>query len=190
MTDDLAWETVESEVAYTCEGFDVVSQTVALPDGTEAAFDYLAEGDSVVVVPFASDGDVIVIEEWRQAVERVNRGFPAGSVERGDDDLRAAARRELREETGYEAGSVAHLTSVEPANGFSDAVFHYFVARGCEPAGTQRLDDDESIRVGTAAFEQLVEDARADDLRDGRTMLGVLYYQLFERQASVADERG
>jgi len=175
---DLAWETIDSAVAYSCDGFDVISQDVRLPDGTTTDFDYLHEPGSVVVLPFTPDGDVVVIDEWRQAVERRNRGLPAGNVEDGEAPA-DAAHRELAEETGYEAASVAHLTTVEPANGFADAVFHYFVARDCEPAADQSLDVDESIAVDTTTFEDLLAAVRDDDLRDGRAAFGVCYYALF-----------
>ena len=181
MADDLTWETLATDVAYTCEGFDVINEDVRLPDGTTVPFDYLSEGASVVILPLTLDGEVVVIEEWRQAVERVNRGLPAGSMEPTDDEPTDAVHRELAEETGYEAGTVEHLTSVEPANGFADAVFHYFLARECEPTAEQQLDYNESIRVDTATIDDLVADVRDGELRDGRSALGILYYALFER---------
>jgi ADP-ribose pyrophosphatase len=173
----MEWTTVDSEVAYTCEGFDIVSQTVALPDGERVDFDYLSEGESVVILPFTPEDRVVVIDEWRQAVDRVNRGLPAGSIEDGEQPGEAVAR-ELREETGYEPASFDHLISVEPANGFSDAVFHYFVARDCEPTASQQLDTDESIEVSTTSYRALLDAVREGELRDGRSMLGVLYYLL------------
>jgi ADP-ribose pyrophosphatase len=179
-SEELAWETLYGETAYMCPGFDIQHERVRLPDGTETDFDYLSESESVVVIPFTPDGDVVVIEEWRQAVKRVNRGFPAGGVEADDaDDLATTARRELEEETGYRAETVTHLTSVEPANGISDAVFHYFVAEGCEPSGEQDLDHNESIQVTTTEFEDLRAAVRDDEMRDGRTAMGVLYYAAF-----------
>jgi ADP-ribose pyrophosphatase len=178
---DQAWETLGAQTVYTCEGFDVVNEDVQFPTGTIAGFDYVAEGESVVVLPFTTDGAVVVIDEWRQPVRRVNRGLPAGSIEPADDQPCDAVDRELAEETGFEAGTVEHLTTVEPTNGFADAVFHYFVARDCTPTATQRLDYNETIEVETTTFDALVEAARDDDLRDGRSMLGVLYYALFER---------
>jgi len=181
MSEDLAWETVAADIAYSCPGFDIVHEDVALPDGTETDFDFLREGDSVVVLPFTPDGDVVVIEEWRQAVKRVNRALPAGSMEADDAEPAAAVDRELREETGYEAESVQHLYTAEPANGYADSVFHYFLAEGCEPTAEQALDFNESIRVETASFDDLLASVREGDLRDGRSAVGVMYYALFER---------
>lgn len=180
MTDPLEWETVDEGIAYSCPGFDVLHETVRLPDGTETDFDYASEPPAVVILPFTSDGEVVLIEEWRQAVKRVNRGLPAGSVEPGED-RETAARRELVEETGYEAGQVEFLTSVEPANGLLDAVHHYFLAHDCEPTSEQELDFNESIRVETTGWTALKDGIESGEIRDGRTVTGVLYYDSFER---------
>ncbi|MFP9190478.1 NUDIX hydrolase [Natronosalvus vescus] len=176
--DPLAWETRESGVAYSCPGFDIVTQTVRLPDGDETDFDYLSEPASVCILPFTADGTVVCIEEWRQAVERINRGLPVGTTEPDDDDLEAAARRELAEETGHVADTIEPLVTVEPANGLADSVMHFFVARGCEPAGEQRLDHDESIRVTPMAYAELLEAVREGEIRDGRTVLAVSHFEL------------
>jgi ADP-ribose pyrophosphatase len=176
---DRSWETVEETVSYSCPGFEIITDTVRLPDGEETTFDYLSEGQSVVVLPFTPSGEAVVIEEWRQAVGRHNRGLPAGSLESGEDP-ETGVRRELREETGYEADSVEHLTTVEPANGFSDAIFHYYAAYDCEPTAEQDLDYNETITVDLTSFDALVAAVREDELRDGRTAFGVVYYALFE----------
>lgn len=176
--DELAWETLEDAIEYSCPGFDVRRDRVRLPDGTVDEFHSLTEPPSVVVLPFTPDGEVVVIEEWRQAVRRLNRGLPAGGLEPRDEGVAAAARRELAEETGYEAGPVDHLVTYEPANGVAAVTFHYVVARECTPSAEQRLDPTESIRVETTTFEQLLEATLAGDRRDGRTALGVLHYAL------------
>jgi|GEM_PF-161230 len=206
--DDLQWATTDSAIDYTCPGFDVRRDEVTLPDGTDTDYHYVDEPAAVVVLPFTPDGDVVVIEEWRQAVGRVNRGLPAGSVEGVDGDLAAAARRELREETGYEAGTVTHLFSAEPTNGIANSVHHAFVARNCTPTGERNLDFNESIRVETADYDALLAAAigsegrgpsgsrpQADDsaeprsagnrtqpddgnLRDGRAMHVLAQYEL------------
>ncbi|AXG05866.1 NUDIX hydrolase [Haloplanus rubicundus] len=191
--DELRWETTDSAVDYTCPGFDVRRDEVTLPDGTETDYHYVDEPHAVVVLPFTPDGDVVVIEEWRQAVGRVNRGLPAGSVEADDADFAAAARRELREETGYEADTVSHLFSAEPTNGIANSVHHHFVAQGCTPTAETDLDFNESIRVETADYDAILAAAldsaeprsasnrtQSDDggLRDGRAMLALTQYEL------------
>ncbi|MHC3439925.1 NUDIX hydrolase [Natrialbaceae archaeon A-gly3] len=185
--DPLTWKTVGQEVAYSCPGFDIVNETVQLPDGTETDFDYLTEPPTVAILPFTPDGEVVLIEEWRQAVSRVNRGLPAGGVEPDDETLEAAAHRELAEETGYEAETLEPLVTVEPANGIADLVLYVFVARGCRPTAEQQLDYNESIRVTTSTLEDLIEAIGAGEVRDGRTVLGISYYQLFGD--GVGDEK-
>ncbi|MCF2239389.1 NUDIX hydrolase [Halobacterium salinarum] len=177
-TDDLAWETTATTTAYDCPGFVIRRDETRLPDGTETDYDYLHDGPAVVVLGFTPDGDeVVLIEEWRQAVGRVNRALPAGSVEPGES-LAAAARREFREETGYEPATIEQYATYEPANGISDAVHHYFRATDCTPTASQALDDDETIRVDTEPYDDLVAAVRDDDIRDGRTALGVLQHEL------------
>jgi ADP-ribose pyrophosphatase len=175
---DLQWRTTDSAIDYTCPGFDVRRDEVRLPDGTETDYHYVDEPAAVVVLPFTPEGDVVVIEEWRQAVGRINRGLPAGSVEDRDGDFAAAARRELREETGYEADTVTHLFSAEPTNGIANSVHHHFVARECTPTAETDLDFNESIRVDTADYEAVLAAALDGDLRDGRAMLALAQYEL------------
>ena len=178
MTDDeLAWRVLERETAYSCPGFDIIREEVETPAGTRTDFDYLCEPPSVVILPFTSDDEVVVIEEWRQAVGRRNRGLPAGTCEPDDDNLAAAANRELLEETGYVAANIEPLLVAEPANGLAAIEHHYFIATGCRPAGSQSLDPDETILVQTVAYDDLLAAARAGELRDGRSMLGLFYYE-------------
>jgi len=171
------WRTISQERAYSCGGFDIINETVELPDGTEATFDYLSETESVIILPFTTDGDVVTIREWRHAVRRVNLGLPAGSLE-PEEEPREAVSRELLEETGYQAGEIAHLSTVEPSNGFSDAIFHYFVVWDCHPAGEQNLDSDETIEPVLSSFDELSEAVRAGEFRDGRSAFAIAQYLL------------
>ena len=198
---DLAWETLDSAVDYTCPGFDVRRDEVRFPDGETDGFHYVDEPPAVVVLPLTPDGDVVVIDEWRQAVGRVNRGIPAGTMEPEDGDpeggepgenapetsepttdaIERAAARELAEETGYEADSFERLTTVEPTNGMANAVHHHVLATGCEPSADRDLDHNESIAVETVPYDDLLAAVVDDELRDGRAVTAVLWYELLHR---------
>ena len=179
--DDLRWETLDRRSVHSSPRFDIYKETVRFPDGHKDEFSYLSENEAVVVLPFTSEENVVVIDQWRHAVKRISRSLPVGSIEAYDDDPEAAARRELAEETGYEAGTLEHLTTVEPVNGISDSILHYFVAQDCIRTAEQELEDNESIHVRITTLEDLLESAKENELRDGRSVMGVLYYELFEQ---------
>lgn len=177
MTEDsLAWTTLESTVSYECPGFAIKTERVRLPDGRETTFDYLAEPPAVVILPVTDDEAVVAIQEWRQPVRRTITSLPAGSVEDEDDDLEAAARRELAEETGYECRSLEYLTAAESANGVANSTRHYFVASGCTPTAERDLDHNESIRVLETDLQTLRAQILGAEPIDSRAALGVLYY--------------
>ena len=208
MSDDtgLAWETTGTELEYDCPGFGVRRDDVRLPDGRETDYHYVDEPPAVVIVPLTDDGQVVTIEEWRQAVGRVNRGLPAGTVERASEpadasepwfdpdptyeSVETAARRELTEETGYEADEIHRLTSVEPSNGVSQTVHHHVLATGCTPGSGQDLDDDETIRVTTTELAELRESVLAGEVRDGRTALAVHQFLASDHAAEHAAGHG
>jgi ADP-ribose pyrophosphatase len=180
--DDLAWETTGTETDYRCPGFDVRRDDVRYADDEPGEYHYVDEPPAVVVLPFTPDGDVVVIDEWRQAVGRTNRGIPAGTMEPTDrDDVERAAARELAEETGYEAASFERLTTIEPANGVTNAVHHHVLATGCTPTAERDLDDDESIAVETVPYDDLLASVLDDGLRDGRVVTAVTWYELVHR---------
>jgi len=176
--DELRWETQDSQTVYRCPGFQVREDTVTFPDGRSGSFHSVEEQPAVVILAFTPTDEVIIIDEWRQAVGGVNRGLPAGTRESSDSDLRETAQRELREETGHRAAEISKLCEAEPANGLLDASHHYFVASGCEPTTELDLDDNESIRVETVPYARFRTAVKEGSVRDGRAILAISHYEL------------
>lgn len=172
--EDIHWDCEARETVYQCDAFSVRAESVRLPDGSRARFDYVVEPDSVVVVPFVSTDELVILEEYRHAVGRVAVGLPGGTIESTDADIEAAARRELREEAGYEADIVETIGSLEPANGVLSSTRHVVRATGCRPTVPTDRDGDETMRVRTRPLEDLLGAIVENDIRDERTVAGIL----------------
>ncbi|MFC4246064.1 NUDIX hydrolase [Natribaculum luteum] len=184
MTDDITnWEVESTDVAYSSGDFDVRRDVVTGLE-RELSVEYLETADAVTVLPFRRDGRVILAEEWRHSVKRTDVGLPSGQIEPVDDTPADAARRELREETGYEVGRLVSLGSFEPLNSLIDASIHYFVAEECRPTGDRNPDADESIRIRCLSLETARGMVRDGDITDMKTALALLYYSYFEELTS------
>lgn len=155
---DPAWPVLEEETAYRTPFFEAGYDRIERPDGSRADYYWLDPVDGVSVVALTDDGEVVLVEEYRPRQRRSFLAVPSGAV---DDCERvvAAARRELREESGYAAGQVEHVRSYYP-DGWVRHQRHVCVATDLEP-GEQELDEGEFIEVRTlpveAAFEAVLE---------------------------------
>jgi ADP-ribose pyrophosphatase len=147
------WPVLDSSVEFECPWFSVGYDRVRRPNGDEADYYWVDARDAVGVVPVTDDGDVVLVEEYRPNQGGPVVSLPAGGREDGES-FPEAARRELREETGYVADECEFLTSFVPTTRIKQP-FGVVVATGLA-AGEQDLDDGEFIDVHTASFAEAV----------------------------------
>lgn len=168
--DDPDWELLESVVEYETPwyvgGYDRVEQ----PDGTEKRY-YWAELAPAVVVVARSADHIVMVEQYRPAVRETHRELPAGIVERGES-YTAAAARELREETGYDAGSLSLLGDYWTATGILRHRRAIVYADGLEPVEAD-LDENEFLTVVPVPIDRALEMVRTAPSHDA-TLEGVL----------------
>lgn len=138
-------------------------------------------GESVAVIPIKDDGNMVMIEQFRIPIEEWILEVPAGRVEEGED-WRVAAKRELREETGYEAGVLSKIASVCVSPGYSDEIIHVVLAEQLRKVGASP-EPTEIIRVVEMSFSEALERLLSLPIADCKTLLSLLLYKrLLDRQ--------
>lgn len=137
--------------------FDVYQWEQVLYDGTSKIFEKLKRPDTVAVVPVLPEKRILLVED-EQPLRAPILTFPAGRVELGEDPL-DAAKRELLEETGYEAAEWELWKAFQPVTKLDWAIF-VFVARGCVKTKEADPGPGEKISVYSVSFDELMELAK------------------------------
>lgn len=159
---------------------------VALPDGRTVEKATVDHPGAVVIIPLkpAAQGyDVLMLRQYRLALDRVILELPAGTRE-GNEPWLTCAQRELREETGYAAESFVPLGEVWPAPGLSNERMALFMATGLYPSPLPK-DEDESISLTTQPLVELVAAALDGQLEDAKSVIAVLRAAHFLERGSL-----
>jgi 8-oxo-dGTP pyrophosphatase MutT (NUDIX family) len=144
----LAWTEISRERMYKTPIFDVCTTYRKSSDGKTAAFTLLECGDWVNIVPLLKNGAgedcFLMVRQYRQGSRSLTLEFPGGLVDPGEDP-RVAAERELREETGYEAGTVFLAGEINPNPAFMANRCSTFIAADLRKTAAQDLDENELV---------------------------------------------
>lgn len=152
----------------------IEKRRVSTPSGSVVERFVVAHPGAVAVVPRSGD-DVVLIAQYRAAVDAVVLEIPAGKLDASDVDRAFAARRELREETGMRAGRLEHLTDIITAVGFSDEVISLYVAYDLEQ-GEPRPEGEEELasEIVTMTWSDALDAIEAGTINDAKTVAGIL----------------
>ncbi len=134
---------------------------------------------AVVIVPFASKKEILLLRQFRYSAKGDMLEIPAGTLERGEKPL-TCAKRELEEETGFRAKSWTFLTKFYSAPGMTDEIMWLYRADGLVP-GKKSLDHDEFITHETISLKRAETLVRTNRIQDGKTIAGILWALHFGR---------
>lgn len=177
------WHVQQSEEIADCRIFKVRKDVTVNPRTGKPHDMYVLENpDWVNIIPLTPDEQVVMIEQWRHGTRSVHLETPGGLVDKGESPEKCA-RRELLEETGYEAGEIAHLGTVHPNPAFQNNLQHYVLATGCRKVGEPTFDHAEDITVRLVPLADVPELIRTGKITHG-IVIGAFYWLDLHRKGS------
>lgn len=154
---------------------DYYQDTMLIPNGNTAKWDLIDHKGAAAVVAVREDGKLLMVRQYRNALERETLELPAGGLNSREEPTAAAAARELEEETGYVCGSLELLNSIFTTVAFCNEKIDIYLATGLKP-GRQHLDADEFLNVEAYELEELKKMIFDCRIQDSKTICGILTY--------------
>lgn len=168
-------KTLSRQTIYEGKIITVRIEEVELPDGNTANRELVKHPGAVAIIPITAEGKLVLVEQYRKALNRTLVEIPAGKMEKGEAP-EVTAVRELEEETGYGAGKFTYLQSFATSPGFADEVIHLYLAEDLfkieNPAAG---DEDEFIGLLEATIEDAEEMVTTGQIYDAKTAFAVIF---------------
>ncbi|MDE5779925.1 MAG: NUDIX hydrolase [Lachnospiraceae bacterium] len=166
---------INRELVYKGHIIDMYKDTVEIPNGNVAEWDFIGHKGAAAVIPVTNDGKILMVRQYRNALDRYTVEIPAGGLENKDEPMIKCAARELEEETGYKSDNLEFLLSLRTTVAFCNEKIEVFLARNLKKT-KQHLDEDEYIDVVSYDVEELVDMIYAGKIEDSKTVAAVLAY--------------
>lgn len=147
-------------------------------EGKEKTFEIVKHDGAVVILPVNADGHILLVQQWRRAAGEILLELPAGGLEMREKPI-DCARRELREETGFDAKKISPFGGFYSAPGFTNEYLHLFLAKELYPAPLPP-DDGEMIDLVPVSPQEAKRLILENQIRDAKTIAGILRYILCE----------
>lgn len=170
------FERLGRELKYQGSILDVYQDSVRVPNGNIAKWDFIKHKGAAAVLPVTEEGKILMVRQYRNAIERDSIEIPAGGKNGVDEPTIVAAARELEEETGYKSDDLELLISTVPAIAYSSEVIDIYVARNLKPS-RQHLDEDEFVDVCEYTLDELCEMIYSCKIQDSKTIAAVMTYK-------------
>ncbi|TVP92393.1 NUDIX hydrolase [Alkalibacterium sp.] len=180
-------ETVSEKSIYKGNVTEYTVQEVRLPDGKLAQREIVRHAGASAVIPFTQDGRMVLVKQYRKAIEQLSVEIPAGIKDEVDDTGLVTAKRELEEETGYQADEWEFVTSFFSTPGFTDEYLEIYEATGLKKVDNPlEMDDDEAIELIEVTFDEAWDLYGQKLIRDSKTVFALFYWKMKKLQESLS----
>ncbi|MGV2998905.1 NUDIX hydrolase [Streptococcus suis] len=176
-------KTIERTEIFKGKIFDVVVDDVALPNGGTSKRELVFHKGAVCVLALTTEGKIILVKQYRKAIERAIYEIPAGKLELGEEFTQEdAALRELEEETGYRTDKLTLLADFYSAIGFCNERIYLYLAENLVKVENPRpMDEDEGIELYEVTLDQALDLVASGDICDAKTIMAIQYAQLMRK---------
>lgn len=162
------------ELAYEGTVLKIYRDTV-IANGVKEVFDFIHHNGAAAVLPVTEDGKLMMVRQYRNALDRFTLEIPAGKVDSPEEPRIDCAYRELEEETGFKTDQLEYLMTINTTVALCNEAIDIFIAGNLIPS-RQNLDADESIDVEYWEVKDLLEMIYSGKLTDSKTIAAVLAY--------------
>lgn len=169
------YKKLKQDLIYKGRIIELYKDTVQLPNGKQVEWDFVKHKGASAIVAVDQDGKLLMVRQYRNAIDRMSLEIPAGGIDIGEKPEEAALR-ELQEETGYCAQNITHLIDVETAVGFTNETIYVYLATGLIEK-EQNLDEDEFVTIERYEVEELLDQIIKGEIKDAKTIAAVFTYR-------------
>ena len=164
---------MKKELKYRCKIFDVLEEEFVLPNGKQTRQNWVSHKPTVAIVAVNENKEFLLIKQYRNAVKQDLLEIPAGSMDREGESPQSCARRELAEETGFQARSFVKLFAGYLLPGYCDEYMYFFLARDLYPE-LLPPDSDEFIALVPTEISLARKLVENGEIFDAKTALGII----------------
>lgn len=172
---DSDFKRIDRELVYKGTIIDFYKDTIQVPNGNVVKWDFIAHKGAAAMVAVREDGKLLLVRQFRNALDRYTLELPAGGLNGSDEPTKVAAIRELEEETGYRCEDADLLISIRTTVAFCNEKIDIYVTNQLEKT-SQNLDEDEFIGVEAYAVEELLDMIYSGQIEDSKTVAGIMAY--------------
>ncbi len=173
-------KTLSTQQIFSGKVISLQVDDVELPNGKQAKRELVKHPGAVAIIAMTNENKLVLVEQFRKALERTIVEIPAGKLERGEDPAQCAMR-ELEEETGYQCETLELVGSFYTSPGFADEIVHVYLAKGLsKKENAAGLDEDEFVELLEWTLEEAVHAIEEKRIYDAKTVFALQYLKLQE----------